>query len=89
MRKETKRHSVQSLMDECLGWTGNGFCDGGDIGSGTANIFNYVLNVEEALKVIMEELSNNNLLENIKIAYLNDDEEYVSLFPKGIDFYIL
>jgi predicted DNA-binding WGR domain protein len=84
-----KRHNVESLMDECLGWTGNGSCDGGDIGSGTANIINYVLDVEEALKAIIEVLSNNNLHENVKIAYLNDDEEYVSLFPKGADFDIL
>jgi predicted DNA-binding WGR domain protein len=74
-----KRHSVEGLMNECLGWTGNGSCDGGDIGSGTANIFNYVLDLDEAFKAIIEVLSNNNLLENVKIAFLNVDEEYVSL----------
>lgn len=30
-----RRHAVEELMNECLGWTGNGHCDGGDIGSGT------------------------------------------------------
>ena len=29
-----KRHQVQEIMDEALGWSGNGHCDGGDIGSG-------------------------------------------------------
>ncbi|MFE0508054.1 WGR domain-containing protein [Peribacillus butanolivorans] len=84
-----RRHMVEDLMNECLGWTGNGFSDGGDIGSGTANVFNYVIDVEEALKAIIEELSNNNLLENVKIANLNEDEEYVSLYPKGTDFDII
>src|SRR5690242_12139451 len=32
-----KRHSVEGILNECLGWTGNGHCDGGDIGSGTTN----------------------------------------------------
>ena len=32
------RHKIEDLMNECLGWTGLGHCDGGDIGSGTVNI---------------------------------------------------
>ncbi len=85
-----KRHSVEDLMNECLGWTGNGYCDGGDIGSGTANIINYVVDVEKALKTILEELSNNNLLEGVKIAYLNPkDDEYIALYPEGTDFELL
>ncbi len=32
-----RRHAVEELMSECLGWTGNGHFDGGDIGSGTAS----------------------------------------------------
>lgn len=84
--KETlkKRHQVEDLMNECLGWTGNGSCDGGDIGSGTANILNYVIDVEKATKTIIEELKDNNLLEGVKIAYLNpEDEEYIALYPEG------
>ncbi|MBD0384803.1 hypothetical protein [Paenibacillus sedimenti] len=84
-----KRHMVEELMNECLGWTGNGSCDGGDIGSGNTNVFNYVIDLDKALKTIIEELSNNNLLENVKIAYLNKDEEYVSLYPEGTDFDII
>jgi len=34
-----KRVAVEDLMNERLGWTGLGHCDGGDIGSGTMNIF--------------------------------------------------
>ncbi|OCA86071.1 hypothetical protein A8F94_14620 [Bacillus sp. FJAT-27225] len=82
-----KRHHVEDLMNECLGWTGNGSCDGGDIGSGTVNIVNYVVNIERATQTIIEELKNNNLLEGLKIAYLNpEDEEYIALYPEGADF---
>ncbi|WP_251028821.1 hypothetical protein [Bacillus sp. ISL-18] len=81
------RHSVEDLMNECLGWTGNGSCDGGDIGSGTANIFNNVVDVGMATRTIIEELKNNNLLQVVKIAYLNpDDEEYIVLYPDGAEF---
>lgn len=84
------RHSVEDLMNECLGWTGNGSCDGGDIGSGTANIFNYVVDVGKATRTIIEELKNNNLLQGAKIAYLNpDDEEYIVLYPDGAEFDII
>lgn len=84
------RHCVEELMNECLGWTGNGSCDGGDIGSGTANIFNYVVDVEKAARTIIEELKNNNLLESAKIAYLHpEDEEYIILYPEGTKFNLM
>lgn len=50
-----KRKIVEDLMNECLGWTGNGSSDGGDIGSGSANVFNYVIDVEKALKTTINE----------------------------------
>ncbi|SDZ39309.1 WGR domain-containing protein [Evansella caseinilytica] len=81
-----KRHFVEDLMNECLGWTGNGFCDGGDIGSGTANIFNYVVDIEKATETIIKELSNQQLLANVKLAYLTEEEEYLPLYPEGCDF---
>ncbi|WP_328816723.1 hypothetical protein [Priestia flexa] len=85
-----KRHHVEDLMNECLGWTGNGFCDGGDIGSFTANIVNYVIDPEKATQTIIENLEKNNLLEGAKIAYLDDDsDEYVALYPEGAEFELI
>ncbi|RJS50130.1 WGR domain-containing protein [Bacillus sp. PK3_68] len=82
-----KRHHVEELMNECLGWTGNGACDGGDIGSGTANIFNYVVDIEKATKTILNELKNNNFLEGVKMAYFHPEEEsYIALYPEGTKF---
>src|SRR5690348_13126085 len=33
-----RRYEVEHLINQRLGWTGLGYCDGGDIGSGTMNI---------------------------------------------------
>ncbi|QBP42060.1 hypothetical protein [Paenisporosarcina antarctica] len=81
-----RRQLVEELMNDCLGRTGNGSSDGGDIGSGSNNVFNYVIDVQRALKTTLEELSNNQLLDHVKIAFLDEDEEYVSLYPKDTNF---
>lgn len=81
-----KRQQVEDLMNECLGWTGNGSCDGGDIGSGTTNIFNYVIDVEKAFKTILKELGDHNLLADVKIAFSDEEEDYVVLYPEDSDF---
>ncbi|MFB6364943.1 hypothetical protein ACFCP7_12865 [Paenibacillus elgii] len=80
-----KRGRVESLMNECLGWTGNGHCDGGDYGSGTMNIFCFVVDVEIAIKTIVKELEKNNLLISCTVAYLNSEEDYISVYPKEGD----
>lgn len=81
-----KRHLVEDLMNECLGWTGNGHCDGGDIGSGTINIFDFVIDVDKALESTLDELSKNNLIEGVKIAFVNDEEDCVVLYPEDAEF---
>jgi len=75
-----KRHFVESLMNECLGWTGNGHCDGGDYGSGTMNIFCYVINSKIAIETIINELTKNDLLDNCTIA-ISNGEDYISYYP--------
>ena len=52
-----KRHRLQERMDETLGWTGLGHCDGGSIGSGTMEVCNFVVDFEIAKKVIEEDLA--------------------------------
>ncbi|WP_028612869.1 hypothetical protein [Paenibacillus harenae] len=75
------RYHVESLMDECLGWTGNGHCDGGDYGSGTMNVFCLVVDVDIAVKTIISELEQNKLLADSVIAYANGDD-YISVYPE-------
>ncbi len=51
-----KRHRLQERMDETLGWTGLGNCDGGSIGSGTMEVCNFVIDFEVAKNVIENDL---------------------------------
>ena len=57
-----KRVQVENLMNECLGWKGLGHCDGGDIGSGTMNVFCFVVDAETAVPHVVEELKTNGAL---------------------------
>ncbi|MGS0414008.1 hypothetical protein [Bacillus cereus] len=84
-----KRNQVQEIMDEALGWSGNGHCDGGDIGSGTINIFTFVIDVDKALQTTLDELKNQQLLVGVKAAYVNADEDYIQVYPSEGAFNLL
>ena len=47
-----KRHRLEERMNEALGWTGLGMCDGGSIGSGTMEVCCYVVDFDTAKRVI-------------------------------------
>jgi hypothetical protein len=68
-----KRHDVEERLNQCLGWTGNGHCDGGDIGSGTINAYCFVVDPYLARDVIVEDLRRNNFLEGAVIAIDRQD----------------
>ena len=51
-----KIHKLQDHMNETLGWTGLGHCDGNSIGSGTMEVCCFVVNFELAKKVIAKSL---------------------------------
>lgn len=51
-----KRTRLQNRMDETLGWTGLGHCDGGSIGSGTMEVCCFVVDFDIAKSVIEEDL---------------------------------
>lgn len=77
-----ERVQIQNLVDQCLGWTGNGHCDGGDIGSGTMNIFCYVIAVEKAIATVKEELEKHSYLNGAVIA-IEKEDEYLAVYPQG------
>jgi hypothetical protein len=52
-----KRHRLEDRMNETLGWTGLGHCDGGSIGSGTMEVCCFVVDFEIAKKLIEKDLS--------------------------------
>ncbi len=53
-----KRHLLEQKMDEILGWTGLGYCDGGSMGSGTMEVFCIVVDFKIAENVIKQSLNN-------------------------------
>jgi hypothetical protein len=77
-----KRHKVEGMLNECLGWTGNGCCDGGDIGSGTMNSFCSVVDPYIACSTIVDALRLEGLAEGVVIA-LEQDEDFEVLWPHG------
>jgi len=75
-----KRHEMEGTLNECLGWTGNGHCDGGDIGSGTINVCLLVVNPYLAARTIVEELRRTNLIEGAVIA-IEHESSFEVLYP--------
>jgi hypothetical protein len=53
-----KRHALEDRMNETLGWTGLGNCDGGSIGSGTMEACCMVVDAEVAKRVIADDLKS-------------------------------
>jgi predicted DNA-binding WGR domain protein len=79
-----KRHRIEELLNECLGWTGNGHCDGGDIGSGTTNVFSFVVDPHLAAKTVVATLKKNKLLEGAIVAFHRGEAATV-LWPKDFN----
>ncbi len=67
----SKRHSLEDLMNETLGWTGLGHSDGGSIGSGTMEVCCFVVDFDLAKKVISERLQDTEYSDYARI-YLED-----------------
>ena len=68
-----KRARLQDRMNETLGWTGLGHCDGGSIGSGTMEVCNYVVDFEVAKAVIENDLKGTEF-ENYTRIYDENSE---------------
>jgi len=77
---------VEEVLNECLGWTGNGQCEGHDIGhdvSGTTmNIYCHVVDPQAAAEAIVDELTCSQLLGDAIIAYQERDESFKVLWPE-------
>lgn len=62
-----KRYELESALQEILGWTGVGHCDGGSIGSGTMEVCCYVVDFNIAKKVIAEALKGTKFQDYARI----------------------
>lgn len=75
--------AVEACLNNCLGWTGNGHCDGNDLNDEAATFFCYVIDKDIAIETILEAFDEESLLfENLKIAYADETtEEYILIYP--------
>lgn len=85
-----KRHSIEQLLDASLEEADLGYCDGGDFGSGTMNVFCVVKPRHNAAKSIIETLRKNDLLKGAVVAEEADGDRKVIWPPdfKG-EFHLL
>jgi len=74
-----KRHLLQNRMDETLGWTGLGYCDGGSIGSGTMEVCCFVVDFKIAKEVISNDLKDTEFADYTRIF----DENKYRMHNKG------
>jgi len=72
-----KRAKVEHILGEVLQASDLGYCDGGDIGSGTINVFCFVKPSQGAGKKTIDALRKNNLLEGATIVETVKGEERV------------
>ena len=63
-----RRHEIENLMDNQLGWTGLGHCDGGSIGSGSIEICCLVVDAGIAAPVIVQALKEAGRLDGAVVA---------------------
>ena len=69
-----KRHKLEERMNETLGWTGLGHCDGGSIGSGTMEVCCYVVDFATAKRVIESDLKGTQFSNYTRIYDENADD---------------
>ncbi len=62
-----KRHRLEDRMNELLGWTGLGACDGGSIGSGTMEVCNFVVDFDLAKSVVAADLEGTEFANYTRI----------------------
>ena len=77
---------VEDLLDDVLHETGNGELYGSEIGDGAGITFCLVVDLDLALKSILKVLTEHQVIDGAEIAYLNEEESYIGIYPEGIVF---
>ena len=52
-------------------------------------MFTFVIDVDKALQTTLDELENQQLLDGVKIAYVNDEENYIQVYPSEGEFNLI
>lgn len=63
------RHEMEEYINKYLYWSGNGSVSGGDIGSGTMNIFFEVISPDAAVATVIEALTERKIVTGFLIVY--------------------
>jgi hypothetical protein len=77
------RNEMWDYLDKYLFWTGNGAITGGDIGSGTANLFFHAISPTLAVSTITSALHEKQINRPYVIA-VEDDEPSDGIAPNGV-----
>ncbi|MFY0562942.1 hypothetical protein ACN28E_03775 [Archangium lansingense] len=77
-----KRHSVEEVLTDVLGWTGNGEVEGGETQPGRMNVFCRVMDPDIAVRTFLEVLDDEDLLQGAVIALVQEGEEPRVLWPE-------
>lgn len=83
---EEKSVLVEDLLDDALFSTGIGSFYGSEFGDGGGTSSYVVINVDLAFETIVKELSTHRFIDDVEIAYINEDGKYISLYPEGAVF---
>jgi hypothetical protein len=68
-----KLHALEARMNQTLGWLGLGHCDGNTIGSGTMEVFCYVVDLDVAIKCVVKDLAGTPYASYSAITKLEED----------------
>lgn len=68
-----KRHALEDRMNETLGWTGLGHCDGGSSGSGTMEVCCFVVDFDTAKQTIEADLKGTQFSDYSRIYDENEE----------------
>jgi hypothetical protein len=68
-----RREEIRSILTEHLGWTGNGICDDGDIGSGEMTLYADVVDPYVGVKTIKQELKLKNVTDSCTFTIMQGD----------------
>lgn len=76
------RESIQNIINEALGWSGNGHSTDADIGNGTINIFASVIDPYIACQTIRSAIVGKEISRDFLIA-LKKQSGFEVLYPEG------
>lgn len=81
------RHEREDELDKLLRDEGLGDCDGGQAGGGSMEIFCYVTDIQRAVELVRQYLTNHEWIQFCKIAsWAEDADGWVVQYPEGASF---